>query len=443
MTRESQKLRIARSVTLLRAFVVTSALILALGAAVLGSLLSNALRHQAIDDAKQSLTQYTGGVLNGRLVRGSELRVGTAATSVVRAELAERPDILSVKVWRADGVLAWTTLEPERIGRRYPLGEGLEAAIRHGQPDAHLEDLADEEDAVEASLGVGTVLEVYAPIVTAGRVVGAYEVYADARPLEASIADRKRLVWIATAGVFLVLWALLMLLARTGSETLRRQTRILRERGIALEGAYQQLETNALEAIESLNATVDAKDPYTAGHSLRVQRIALAVAEELGLTPVERDALRLGALFHDIGKIAVPDGILTKPGRLTSDEYAVIKRHSAEGARIIGKFSRLHGAVPIVRHHHERWDGHGYPDGLAGEAIPVAAAIAGLADAWDAMTTDRPYQAALPWEAALDEVRRGRGTQFVPDVVDAFLAAVSRHREEFGIEQTHERLAVG
>jgi putative nucleotidyltransferase with HDIG domain len=430
-------------VTLLRAFVVTSALILALGAAVLGSILSNALRHQAIDDAKQSLTQYTGGVLNGRLVQGSELRVGTSATSVVRAELAERPDILSVKVWRADGVLAWTTLEPERIGRRYPLGEGLETVIRQGTPEAHLEDLADEEDAAEASLGVGTVLEVYAPILAGGRVVGAYEVYADAGPLETSIAGRKRLVWLATAGVFLALWALLMLLVRTGSQTLRRQTGILRERGIALERAYQQLEANALEAIESLNATVEAKDPYTAGHSLRVQRIALAVAEELGLTPLERDALRLGALFHDIGKIAVPDEILTKPSRLTPTEYDVIKRHSAEGARIVSKFSRLHGAVPIVRHHHERWDGHGYPDGLAGDAIPVAAGIAGLADAWDAMTTDRPYQAALSWDAALEEVRHGRGTQFAPDVVDAFFAAVSRRPDEFGIERSAEQLAVG
>ena len=222
---------------------------------------------------------------------------------------------------------------------------------------------------------------------------------------------------------------------RRASDTLWRQTTALRERSVALANAYEALERNALEAVESLNATVEAKDPYTAGHSLRVQRIALAMGDELGFTPLEMDALRFGAVFHDIGKIAIPDGILTKPGRLTAEEYEDIKRHPVEGARIIEKFSRLREAVPIVRHHHERWDGKGYPDGLSTEEIPVAAAIAGLADAWDAMTTDRPYQKALKLDAAMHEVRSGRGTQFVPVVVDAFFAVVNRRPEELWIDE--------
>jgi putative nucleotidyltransferase with HDIG domain len=441
--RQSPQLRVARSLTLLRAFVVSSALILAVGAAVLGSLVSNALRQQAVDDAKRSLAQYTNGVLRSRLVHGTELQVGMAAPAVVIAELADRPDILSVKVWRDNGVLAWTSLEPERIGRRYALGESLAEVIESGEPDAHLEALDDEEDAAEAELGVEQVLEVYAPVMAGGSVVGAYEVYADARPLEASIAERKRLVWLVTGGVFLALWAVLVLLARGASETLRRQTHVVRERSVALERAYQQLEINALEAVESLNAAVEAKDPYTAGHSLRVQAIALAIADEVGLTPLERDDLRFGALFHDIGKIAIPDRILPKPSTLTDDEYDAIKHHSEEGARIIGKFSRLHGAVPIVRHHHERWDGRGYPEGLSGEGIPIAAAIAGLSDAWDAMTTDRPYHAALSWEEAFAEVRNGRGSQFVPAVVDAFFAAVTKRPAVFGVEDAPGRMAAG
>ena len=197
------------------------------------------------------------------------------------------------------------------------------------------------------------------------------------------------------------------------------------------------------EAVESLNATVEAKDPYTAGHSRRVQRVALAIADELQLAPVDRDALRLGALFHDIGKIAVPDNILTKPSKLTGDEYEQVKMHSAEGARIISKFSRLHAAVPIVRHHHERWDGEGYPDGLVGDELPVTAAVTGLSDAWDAMTTDRPYQDALSWDAAFAEIRGGRGSQFVPQVVDAFFAAIRKRPAEFGLQDKTERLAAG
>ena len=188
-------------------------------------------------------------------------------------------------------------------------------------------------------------------------------------------------------------------------------------------------------AIESLNATVDAKDPYTAGHSARVQRIALAVAQELGIAREKLDAVRFGGLFHDIGKIAVPDSILTKPGALSEDEYAVVKRHPADGAEIVSHFSRLHETVPLIRHHHERWDGKGYPDNLVGDEIPAEACVVGLADAWDAMTTDRPYRRALTVDEAAAEVRRCRGTQFAPQVVDAFFAAFRQHPAVFEPDQ--------
>jgi HD-GYP domain-containing protein (c-di-GMP phosphodiesterase class II) len=116
-----------------------------------------------------------------------------------------------------------------------------------------------------------------------------------------------------------------------------------------------------------------------------------------------------------------------------------MKTHSAEGARIVAKFGRLRETVPIIRHHHEWWDGNGYPDGLAGNEIPLEAAVAGLADAWDAMTTDRPYHRALSSDEAFAELRKGRGTQFAPQVVDAFFAAAARRPEEFGL-QPHARL---
>jgi putative nucleotidyltransferase with HDIG domain len=424
VSRQTPVQRVSRSVTLLRAFLIVSALLLAAGGFVLGTVLTHALRAQALDDAKRSLAQYTSGVLGSSLVYGSQLKVGPTATTVVRRDLAERPDILSVKVWRRDGVLAWTTLAPERIGRRFPVSGDLREVIEHGTPEASFEDRHGAEDAREADLGVESVIEVYAPVLAAGEVVGAYEIYADATPLEASIADRKQVMWLTTAGVFFALWGLLVLLVRRASDTLRRQTTTLRERSVALANAYEALERNALEAVESLNATVEAKDPYTAGHSLRVQRIALALGDELGFTPIEMDSLRFGALFHDIGKIAVPDGILTKPGRLTTEEYEEIKRHSAEGARIIEKFSRLREAVPIVRHHHERWDGAGYPDGLAGAAIPLEARIVCCADAYNAMTTTRPYSKAMPVAAAVAELVRCAGTQFDPAVVDAVVAVV-------------------
>jgi putative nucleotidyltransferase with HDIG domain len=419
--------RIARSLTLLRAFVVVSALLLVAAALLLGTLLTHAVRDQALDDSEVSLTQYTNGVLREHLALSNRVVVGEEATAVLQEEFAVRPDILSIKVWRPDGVLAWTNVDRERIGRAFPIGHHLEEVLESGEAEAELEALEDEEDQAESKLGVAHVLEVYAPVLgREGRVIGAFEIYADSSPLEASIADRKRLIWAETAGVFAALWALLVLFVRGASRMLRRQTEQLRSRSKALMESYKRLEESSLEAIESLNATVEAKDPYTAGHSLRVQRIALTLGEQLRVPKEALDALRYGGLFHDIGKLGVPDAVLTKPARLTEAEFELIKRHSEEGARIVGKFGPLRATVPLILHRHERWDGRGYPHGLEGEAIPIGAAIIGLADAWDAMTTDRPYHRALTFEEACSEVRDGRGTQFAPAVVDAFFAALKR-----------------
>ncbi|MBV8257790.1 MAG: HD-GYP domain-containing protein, partial [Actinobacteria bacterium] len=148
--------------------------------------------------------------------------------------------------------------------------------------------------------------------------------------------------------------------------------------------------------------------------------------EELGLDAPRLRTLGFSALFHDIGKIGVPDAILTKPAKLTDDEYEVIKRHPEDGAKIVSRLHQLEEAVPAILHHHERWDGRGYPSLLAGEAIPVEARIVGLADALDAMTTDRPYSPARPLHEAATEILGNRGTQFAPDVVDAFLRVLER-----------------
>jgi putative nucleotidyltransferase with HDIG domain len=435
--------RVARSLTMLRVFVLVSGLLLVIGAFVLGAVLTRAVRAQAVEDAKVSLTQYTNGVLSRHLVRGDEVGVGKDAPAFLRHDLRTRPDVLSVKVWRPDGVLAWTNLAQERIGRRFALEGGhLNEVLETGEAEAELEELGQGEDAAESKLGVDHVLEVYAPIFgTADEVIGAFEIYADSSPLEASIAHHKRVIWVATLLVFGTLWALLVLLVRGASHMLRGQTERLRERSKALLEAYRRLEESSLEAIESLNATVEAKDPYTAGHSQRVQLVAVAIGEELGLAADRLDALRFGGLLHDIGKLAVPDVILTKPAALTADEFELIKLHSVEGARIVGKFGRLKEAVAVIQHHHEHWDGSGYPDGLAGEEIPLEGAIVALADAWDAMTTDRPYHRALTTAEAFAEIRAGRGTQFSPTVVDAFFAAVRRRPTDFRVDEQPAFLA--
>jgi diguanylate cyclase (GGDEF)-like protein/putative nucleotidyltransferase with HDIG domain len=203
------------------------------------------------------------------------------------------------------------------------------------------------------------------------------------------------------------------------TKKLRKAAETIRSQNVSLEQANRLLKERSTAAMESLSATVDARDAYTAGHSRRVQQLALAVGRELGLSQAELDLLGHAALFHDIGKLAIPDLILLKPASLTPDEWALMQRHADEGARIIDRLGFLNDAVPAIRHHHERFDGTGYPDGLAGEDIPLGARIIHVADALDSMLTTRIYRAARPADEALEELRRGSGTQFCPRCVTA------------------------
>lgn len=190
------------------------------------------------------------------------------------------------------------------------------------------------------------------------------------------------------------------------------------------KNALARLEEFYQEAIRALVAAVEARDPYTRGHSVRVSRYAVMIGEGLGLTPEQLATLRYAGLLHDIGKLAVEDRVLRKAGPLTPEERQAIKQHPVVGAAILGSASSFAALVPAVRHHHERFDGTGYPDGLAGEQIPLEARILAVADAFDAMTSDRPYRPAFAWDVACERLIQGRGTQFDPRAVDTFLECI-------------------
>jgi diguanylate cyclase (GGDEF)-like protein/putative nucleotidyltransferase with HDIG domain len=213
-------------------------------------------------------------------------------------------------------------------------------------------------------------------------------------------------------------------------QKLRTAAATIKAQNVSLEQANRLLKERSTKAMESLSATVDARDSYTAGHSRRVQQFALAIGRELDLSQAELEVLGYAALFHDVGKLAVPDAILLKPTALTGEEWTVMQRHSEEGARIIERLGFLHAAVPAIRHHHERWDGTGYPDRLIGEQIPLGARIIHVADALDSMLTTRTYRGARPTLEALAEIRYVAGSQFCPRCV----AAVERALPTASIE---------
>jgi putative nucleotidyltransferase with HDIG domain len=183
------------------------------------------------------------------------------------------------------------------------------------------------------------------------------------------------------------------------------------------------------KGVEALTRAMTARDPQTHEHSLRVQHYAVALAWEAGIHD-ERllEAMEPAALLHDIGKLGIPDSLLAKPGPLTPTEYNQVKQHAAIGADMLLGISAPGSLALIVRHHHEHWDGTGYPDGLAGEAIPIGARVLAVADNYDALTSDRPYRRALSHAAAVRILLDGRGTMFDPRITDVFLRIEPRLR---------------
>jgi len=197
---------------------------------------------------------------------------------------------------------------------------------------------------------------------------------------------------------------------------------------VALENArlYEELEQLLINTITSLASAIDAKSPWTQGHSERVTKYAVEIAKEMGLKDQEIEQLRLSGLLHDVGKIGTYDIVLDKPGKLTDKEFEIVKKHPGKGAEILAPLKQLSYIIPGVLHHHERYDGKGYPDGLKGEEIPLQARILCVADAFDSMTADRPYRPSPGKEYAVSEFQRCCGTQFDPNVVEAFLRVLNR-----------------
>lgn len=212
----------------------------------------------------------------------------------------------------------------------------------------------------------------------------------------------------------------LLLLIESGIKSIKQMYEIKRINEELAE-SNEKLEQAYLDMVQTLRYTVEAKDAYTRGHSDRVSEYSVLIGEKLGLSEDQIKILRIGGLFHDIGKIGVPDRILLKTDKLTDDEYSEIKNHPSIGAHILGAATIFKDIIPIVKYHHERYDGRGYPCGLKGEDIPYVARIAAVADTFDAMTSKRSYRDALNLDIVKEEIERCKGTQFDPKIADVFL----------------------
>lgn len=205
-----------------------------------------------------------------------------------------------------------------------------------------------------------------------------------------------------------------------------------------LEESELQTERAYLENIETLRYAEEVRNPYTRGHSERVSKYAVLIGNKMNLSDEEIRILRVGGLFHDIGKIGTPDSILLKESKLSDEEYDKIKRHPLIGAEILSNSQGFKDILPIVKYHHERFDGSGYPENLKGEEIPLLARITAVADSFDAMNSRRTYRDRLDLDKIVSEIEAGKGTQFDPDVVDVFLDILKNDFESVrGIQESY------
>ncbi len=210
---------------------------------------------------------------------------------------------------------------------------------------------------------------------------------------------------------------------------LERYAADLRETFKRERARSQELRRSYMATVRALSNAVEARDAYTSKHAERVTAYALEIARALGIRLSDTAEMEFGFLLHDIGKVAVPDAILYKPGALSDEERALMRRHPLVGAEIVRGIEFLGSAADVVRSHHERWDGQGYPDGLAGEQIPLAARVFAVADVLDALTTERPYRPASPMSVARETIVREAGRQFDPTVVKAFCSVPAERLE--------------
>lgn len=221
----------------------------------------------------------------------------------------------------------------------------------------------------------------------------------------------------------------LLLLIESGIKAVS-QMQLIKKINDELKTTYDKLESAYMETIEILRFTVEAKDAYTRGHSDRVSAYSVLIGEALGLSEDDLKTLKIGGLFHDIGKIGIPDSILLKTDKLDDEEYSEIKNHPTIGAHILSNATIFKDIIPIVKHHHERFDGHGYPGKLKGEEIPYLARIATVADSFDAMTSKRSYRDSLPIDVVKEEIKKNSGTQFDPEIAEVFLKILDEQPEE-------------
>lgn len=399
-----------RKLGLVGSFAVRSLLVVAVVAVVLAGIVSLQVARSLTAQSSRSLAPAINSVISvemgSRMPEQLESHDFALIGQRLRSHLRDT-DLTALRVWAPSGKLVYSSAGGTFSPDERDISRALSGEIVVG---------------VHQTTS-GRQVVTYSPLKHefAGSPIGVFEFTQPYAPIALRIRQAQGTILLIVGLGALFCYLVQVGLVKDAANRITRSEAEVRAVTTRLLGSMRDLEEASLGTLQALARAVDAKDSYTARHSVAVADYAVAVGRRIGLDEAGISELERASLLHDIGKIGVPEEILLKPGRLTDEEVDVICAHSEMGATIIESIPFLRSLVPIVRSHHERWDGKGYPDGISGADIPLAARVLAVVDAYDAMTSDRPYRIAMPHVDACAELLRNAGTQFDPFVAEAFV----------------------
>lgn len=382
-------------------------------------------RHSALRQSTEETRSFVRNAIDHHLTE-KDFLVGAIAPTEYKTldshleKHMEPSQFVSINIWSRSGINLYST-DKELVGKRQTLTSDLKLALSGQSSGRFTEDAKNLRP--ETSEAHPTLLEFSIPIVLHGsdQPIGVYQVHKNPEFMQTHMRNTQSLLvlnlLVAAAFVYFFIYKV----AKRVSKALIEKDE-LAEVSARLQTSLTNLKSTYVGTVKGLSAALDAKDHYTAFHSVQVARLATAIARLVGLPQDKIDNLEQAALFHDIGKIGIPGNILNKPAMLTPRERKVVNRHPHRGASIIQTVPFLQDKIPIIRYHHENFDGSGYPQGLQGERIPLEARILRIADTYDAITSDRPYRKAKTPDEAIRLLTESKGTCFDPVLVDLFVS---------------------
>jgi putative nucleotidyltransferase with HDIG domain len=351
------------------------------------------------------------------------LSIRTAAKIKKHLSNSVPEEVKRVKIWNTEGVIIYSE-NYKLIGKKYPIEDELAEALRD-KVGSDLTDLSKSENLDDLDLH-GELIEIYVPVKKNSKIVGAFEIYMDSNLLQEGIKEAQYRVWLSVTVGLLILYITLYQVVKQGSDTIEAQKRAMIELNSRIDLVEDFQSQTYSGSIKALLAALEARDNYTAGHAIRVTEYSMRLGEGLGFSQEELKRLEEAALLHDIGKIGVPEYILNKEAKLTNEEFDLMKKHSEIGADILRAMSCANDRAEIIRYHHERFDGNGYPAGLKGREIPMEARILSVADTYDTLTSNRPYRKKLSHCKAVTILRDCKGQQLDADLVELFIEVIER-----------------